>query len=114
ILTEIGLDLDTMSLTIATPIGFISSFGILAPRALQIDRETPITTHKAEGELTGEQSHPVDIIGRVGQHLTLSCMSHPLQKILLLRSRQKPNLIHQGSHGYFPPRNTLFRSQKSM
>src|SRR5437588_6273863 len=102
-----------MSLAIGTPIGLISSFGILTPRALQIDREAPMTTYKAEGELTGEQSHPVDIIGLIRQPLTLSCMSHPLQKILLLRSGQKPNLIHKGSHGYFPPRNTLFRSQKS-
>src|SRR5207244_12819847 len=73
IATKVGLDLDTVSLTIGTPVGPITTASrILAPRVFKTDRETATATNEAKGGLTREQSHPVDIIGLVGQALTLS------------------------------------------
>jgi hypothetical protein len=107
ILTKVGLDLDPMSLTIGAPIGSVPTASrILAPRVFKTDRETPRATKEAKAGLTREQSHPVDIIGLVGQALALSRMSHSLQKIVLFSSRQEANLIDEG-FAHLSPLNSL-------
>jgi len=73
ILTNLGLDLDAVSLAIGTPIRSVTTASrILAPRVFKTDRETARATKEAKGGLTREQSHPIHIIRLVGQALALS------------------------------------------
>jgi hypothetical protein len=108
ILTKVGLDLDPVSLTIGTPIGSVTSASwILAPRVFKTDRETARATKETKGGLTREQSHPVDIIGFIGQSLTLSRRSDSLYKILLFGSKQEANLIDKGFTHLSPRHSSL-------